>query len=483
MNAYPWSKRLFWFSVFALFALCLWLAPQSAQAAYPFASPLPPPNDNFADAEAVALPTAVLAGTTAGATVEVDEPQSDCAPFGQPGSLWYKLTPETATGVLFRIESPDAIWTLYRGTQLASLQQLTCSNPWDGGRGFLLEAGTTYYVQVAGYSGTYAGPFTLFVEPAVPYAWIYTYQPNPWVFTDIQFSSGAADPLGQWFKSYAWNFGDGTTAEGSFVFHAYTTPGRYTVTLVVTTADDRTATATTEVNVESLPPISAWISYSPYNPSTLDTVEFWTWINDPAYRPITSYLWDFGDGATATDAYAYHRYLAEGAYKVSLTVTTDDGRTATAAADISVENHDVAIVKVGVPNSARAFQTKAINVGVSSKYRNETVQVTLYKSVVGSYDNFVGVGVSQQLVRAEGANKSTQFTFNYTFTPDDVRAGTITFKAVALIPDKRDMQEANNTYISLPVKMGGGKLTGAADEQGADAGSAVQLFLPAVSGD
>ena len=97
---------------------------------------------------------------------------------------------------------------------------------------------------------------------------------------------------------------------------------------------------------------------------------------------------------------------------------------------------------------------------------------------MGCPTTFEKVGESRQLVRAQGPNKSTQFVFNYTFTAADAQMGTVTFKAVATIVDRRDVQAANNIYISLPVKVSGGKLSGASVEE-----EGILLFLPAIAGD
>ncbi len=51
--------------------------------------------------------------------------------------------------------------------------------------------------------------------------------------------------------------------------------------------------------------------------------------SDPRGSVITAWLWEFGDGNTSTDQNPTHTYTAVGAYRVSLTVTTDEGTHAT----------------------------------------------------------------------------------------------------------------------------------------------------------
>jgi PKD repeat protein len=52
--------------------------------------------------------------------------------------------------------------------------------------------------------------------------------------------------------------------------------------------------------------------------------------------PIASYTWSFGDGATGTGVKPSHKYTTVGDKTVTLTVTTPDGRAATAGHTVHV---------------------------------------------------------------------------------------------------------------------------------------------------
>jgi PKD repeat protein len=51
---------------------------------------------------------------------------------------------------------------------------------------------------------------------------------------------------------------------------------------------------------------------------------------------IASYVWTFGDGATAQGSVVNHRYTRRGTYTVTLTVTDNRGATATKTAQLVV---------------------------------------------------------------------------------------------------------------------------------------------------
>lgn len=200
---------------------------------------------------------------------------------------------------------------------------------------------------------------------------------------------------------------------------------------------------------ETPQPVADFV-FTPPDPSVFDEVQFTNLSEDPGGKPVTL-GWEFGDGATAGDECCpTHRYAADGDYTAKVTITTSDGRTATASHVVQVRTHDVAVVKLEVPKQARVGDTIAINVRVRNTRYPETVQVDLFKSVP---EGFEQIDSRTQSVPVRPSNHPTLFVFTYTITDADRTLGQLRFKAAATIVDHRDALPADNKLISPPVKI------------------------------
>jgi len=143
--------------------------------------------------------------------------------------------------------------------------------------------------------------------------------------------SGSTDTDGS-VASWAWDLGDGTTAEGvTPPAHTYDLAGTYTVTLTVTDDEGATSARQQSVTVANAAPVAAFTATASY----LDVAVDASASTDPD-GALVGYSWSFGDGATGTGATATHSYATAGTYAVTLTVTDRDGATTTTTQDVTV---------------------------------------------------------------------------------------------------------------------------------------------------
>jgi PKD repeat protein len=73
------------------------------------------------------------------------------------------------------------------------------------------------------------------------------------------------------------------------------------------------------------PPVADF-TYSPSNPTTSDTVNFYDASSD-SDGTVVAWEWNFGDGWTSTQQNPTHKYDDDGTYTITLAVTDDDGLT------------------------------------------------------------------------------------------------------------------------------------------------------------
>ncbi|MDP8220998.1 MAG: PKD domain-containing protein, partial [Candidatus Stygibacter frigidus] len=129
----------------------------------------------------------------------------------------------------------------------------------------------------------------------------------------VQFTQSVTGPV----TEYNWSFGDASTSMLANPVHVYTSPGIYSVTLIVTGpggVDSMTFTDYISVLELQLPP-SANFCASPL----FGIVPLETNFTNMSTGEIESYLWEFGDSNTSSEINPVYEYQNPGLYTVTLT--------------------------------------------------------------------------------------------------------------------------------------------------------------------
>lgn len=237
------------------------------------------------------------------------------------------------------------------------------------------------------------------VEPTAPLA-LFSASPlsglAPLAVTFADESIAGSDPI----TLRVWDFGDGTTSTEENPVHTYTKAGKYTVSLTLASVagvNVRTRLDYITVRAESGPRAE----FSADKREGLAPLAVTFTDNSPAgTSEITSWLWDFGDGATSTEQDPKHTYTATGKYAVSLTVTSEIGEdTATKGAYITVRAKDIAY---GGNAADRAFGLVATTDGryalagdteaIEDDSRDAFLVITDASGNAGSEKRFGGAG-------------------------------------------------------------------------------------------
>ncbi len=187
----------------------------------------------------------------------------------------------------------------------------------------------------------------------------------------VAFDGSASSDTDGTIVSYAWDFGDGTTSTGITTTHTYTIGGTFSPQLTVTDDDGATNTTSQEIVVAppNVAPVAAFTA-TPMVPAALpecgddhdaaddqdeceDASDYESEEYHRALAPsllvafdasasvdtdgtIESYMWDFGDGTTATGVTTTHTYTAAGTFTARLTITDNEGSTDTTTHEITV---------------------------------------------------------------------------------------------------------------------------------------------------
>lgn len=157
-----------------------------------------------------------------------------------------------------------------------------------------------------------------------------TVLPRPVAAFTASNTSGCTGPLVVSFKdastngvSYKWSFGDGAASTLQNPVHDYTTPGTYSVSLTVTSANGCATTVVKGNLVKFIPLKIEAINNLGIKGCLPITVSPVAKINENV--EVGSYQWNFGDGFTSTNATPSHTYTTPGIFNVTLVVTAPGG--------------------------------------------------------------------------------------------------------------------------------------------------------------
>lgn len=223
-----------------------------------------------------------------------------------------------------------------------------------------LTAGSTYFFAVTAYNSAGESGYSNEASATIPAA-----VAAPVAAFSASATTGTA-PLASAFTStssgtnstttYAWNFGDGTSAAGASANKTYSTAGTYTVSLVATNnpgGSSAPATRTVTVTAPVTGPLAADFSAN----RVVGAVPLRVPFSETDSGTVATRLWNFGDGTTSTEANPVHTYRKPGSFTVSLTVSGPAGsKTQTKAAYVKAVAANDLVADFGPANGIWSFK-------------------------------------------------------------------------------------------------------------------------------
>ncbi|MEP7165653.1 MAG: PKD domain-containing protein [Ferruginibacter sp.] len=163
---------------------------------------------------------------------------------------------------------------------------------------------------------------TIVINPAIVAHFVYD-RNNLCIPGPVHFTATVNDII----SSYQWNFGDNTppvSTSAPSITHLFANFGTYSISLKATAATGCSSQSFNTVIVDQ-PSISAVVS--PVSGCIPATANFNATVGLPPSATVTNYIWDFGDGSTATTTTAHttHTYNTTGNFTPKLHILTNEG--------------------------------------------------------------------------------------------------------------------------------------------------------------
>lgn len=191
---------------------------------------------------------------------------------------------------------------------------------------------TTYWARVTNSCGNANSNAATITVSAASLNAAFSVSPTSGVVsvTNFIFTDQSTGPL----TSRQWNFGDGASSTAANPSHVYTAAGTYTVTLTIFGSGGTQSSISKSVSVSSAAtPVVADFRVSASSGTAGLTGFAFT---DRSTGPVTSWLWNFGDGSGSNLQNPTRVYPNPGTFVVSLTVTGNGGVQSSKQTTISV---------------------------------------------------------------------------------------------------------------------------------------------------
>ena len=158
----------------------------------------------------------------------------------------------------------------------------------------------------------------------------------------VTFDASPSVPGDAALNSFNWSLDNGSTARGESVTTSYSNSGSYNVTLEVEDAlgNRDTVTKTVEVQEISDRTPTADFTISPSDPTVSQSVNLDASASSDPDNDIQRYIWDLGNGSSATGEVTTAQYDDTGQYQILLTVEDATGNTDTTMRDVQIVNQD-----------------------------------------------------------------------------------------------------------------------------------------------
>jgi large repetitive protein len=238
--------------------------------------------------------------------------------------------------------------------------------------------------------------------------------------------------------TYVWNFGDGGSATGQSVTHAYVSAGTFSVTVFAQSTSGQTGSAVTTAQVGGVQGGAIQVfAGGPYSGVAGTPILFTAQasLNGVPLTTQAQFRWTFSDGTSAFGQSTSKAFLTAGAYTATVTVTATTGQTGTSSASVQIGG---------------STQTGALQVNAGGPYVGQ----------VGTPVTFAA-----QLV-LNGVLVTTQAQYSWNFGDGTTGFGQTTAKTYAsagtfTVSVSASLSTGQSGVGTTTVQIGGGAQTGA----------------------